>query len=304
MDNLAQTLLRHKSNDGLTDDEADDVDDSRSMSWSPSASPEPRHTQGAFPTPPPDLEEDEGGIDMNAEGDDYARFIAQIKGRNLDQVRQEIDNEIRTLNMQNKVAMRDSEDITQHMIAQIQLLLRLFGIPYITAPMEAEAQCAKLAELNLVDGVITDDNDVFLFGGSQCFKNLFNDAKYVECFLASDLDRELSLTRERLITIAYLLGSDYTIGLPHVGPIVAMELMANFPGETGLLDFKKWWWDVQNGRDKPSEATKWMTSFVGRFAGHDRAVGVYSPTSSWPIRRSANTLTGSFSVPTGRIHWW
>ncbi len=263
-DNLSRALLRQLTktpeNDGLSEED-EDMDDSRSFEWSKSPSPR-RHTDGEFPPPPEDLEEDEGGIDINAEGDDYARFIAQIKGRNLEQVRQEIDNEIRTLNMQNKVAMRDSEDITQQMVAQIQLLLRLFGIPYITAPMEAEAQCAKLAELNLVDGVITDDNDVFLFGGAQCFKNLFNDAKYVECFLSSDLDRELSLTRERLITIAYLLGSDYTIGLPHVGPIVAMELMANFPGSNGLQNFKKWWLDVQQGRDNTKHETKWMKGFV------------------------------------------
>jgi DNA excision repair protein ERCC-5 len=149
------------------------------------------------------------------------------------------------------------------MVAQIQTLLRHFGIPYITAPMEAEAQCAKLAELNLVDGVITDDSDVFLFGGKQCFKNIFNDSKYAECFLLTDIDRELSLTRERLISLAYLLGSDYTIGLPGVGPVVALELLANFPGETGISDFKAWWMKVQRGQDTEEETnTKWKASFV------------------------------------------
>jgi DNA excision repair protein ERCC-5 len=128
--------------------------------------------------------------------------------------------------------------------------------------MEAEAQCAELARLNLVDGVITDDNDVFLFGASQCFKNLFNDAKYVECFIAADLARELSLTRERLISLAYLLGSDYTEGLPGIGPVAGMEIMANFPGPHGLQNFKAWWTDVQQGRDDVENETKWQKSFV------------------------------------------
>ncbi|KAJ9095184.1 hypothetical protein QFC19_007639 [Naganishia cerealis] len=261
-----QTGLEAES--GHSDDS--DLDDSRSVEWSVSPEPERGRTQtDTFPAPPADLEEDEGGIDMNAEGDDYARFLASIKGRNLEQVRQEIDDEIRNLNQENKMAMRDSEDITRQMVAQIQvclrlrrdvyinsyncpltqILLRLFGIPYVTAPMEAEAQCAELARLDLVDGVITDDNDVFLFGGSQCFKNLFNDAKYVECFLVNDLEREMSLTRERLITLAYLLGSDYTVGLPGIGPVSAMEIMANFPGSRGLHDFKSWWVAVQQGKD-------------------------------------------------------
>jgi DNA excision repair protein ERCC-5 len=129
--------------------------------------------------------------------------------------------------------------------------------------MEAEAQCAKLAELNLVDGIITDDSDVFLFGGKQCFKNIFNDAKYAECFLLSDLDREMSLSRERLISLAYLLGSDYTIGLPGVGPVVALELLANFPGPQGVERFKEWWLRVQRGLDSVEETdTKWKQSFV------------------------------------------
>ena len=129
--------------------------------------------------------------------------------------------------------------------------------------MEAEAQCAKLAELNLVDGIITDDSDVFLFGGKQCFKNIFNDAKYAECFLLSDIDRELSLTRERLISLAYLLGSDYTIGLPGVGPVVALELLANFPGPNGIDDFKTWWTKVQRGQDAEAESvTKWRKTFA------------------------------------------
>ena len=78
-------------------------------------------------------------------------------------------------------------------------MLRLFGIPYITAPMEAEAQCAALLTLGLVDGIITDDSDVFLFGGARVLKNMFNQSKTVECFLLADLDRELGLRlRERL----------------------------------------------------------------------------------------------------------
>jgi DNA excision repair protein ERCC-5 len=105
-------------------------------------------------------------------------------------------------------------------------MLRLFGIPYITAPMEAEAQCAALVELGLVEGIITDDSDVFLFGGARVYKNMFNQSKTVECFFLADFARELGIDREKLVQLAYLLGSDYVEGLPGVGPVVAMELVA------------------------------------------------------------------------------
>lgn len=58
----------------------------------------------------------------------------------------------------------NSESATGEMFAECQELLAMFGIPYIIAPMEAEAQCAAMDKLNLVDGVVTDDSDVFLFG--------------------------------------------------------------------------------------------------------------------------------------------
>lgn len=167
-----------------------------------------------------------------------------------------------------------------------QTLLRHFGIPYITAPMEAEAQCAKLAQLGLVDGIITDDSDVFLFGGVQCFKNIFNDAKYAECFLLADVERELMLTRERLISLAYFLGSDYTLGLPGIGPVMGLEILANFPGERGLYDFKEWWGRVQKGNDTEEESgTKWRKSFKKRFLK-----SIYL-TADWPDPLVVSFLT-------------
>lgn len=60
-------------------------------------------------------------MDPQAEEGEYARFMAQVRGRKLDDVRQEIDDEIKALNKQRKIAMRDSEDITQQMISQIMV---------------------------------------------------------------------------------------------------------------------------------------------------------------------------------------
>ena len=144
-----------------------------------------------------------------------------------------------------------------------ETMLRLFGIPYITAPMEAEAQCAELVSLRLVDGVITDDSDVFLFGAERVYKNMFNQSKTVECFLTTDLSRELGLDRDTLIQLAYLLGSDYTEGLPGVGPVVAMELLREFPGRNGLFKFRDWWLKVQSGKDREEDTkSKFRKQFV------------------------------------------
>jgi DNA excision repair protein ERCC-5 len=60
-------------------------------------------------------------MDPHAEEGEFARFLSQVKGKDLDDVRREIDEEIKALNQQKKAAMRDSEDITQQMIAQIMV---------------------------------------------------------------------------------------------------------------------------------------------------------------------------------------
>lgn len=59
-------------------------------------------------------------------------------------------------------------------------LIQLFGLPYVVAPFEAEAQCAVLEQLGLVDGVVTEDSDTFLFGAKNVYRNIFADQKFVE----------------------------------------------------------------------------------------------------------------------------
>ncbi|KAG6856892.1 hypothetical protein H0H87_012473 [Tephrocybe sp. NHM501043] len=234
--------------------------------WSRSASPSHELLHTVTETPAHEDFDAAVEMDPDAEDGEYARFISQVKGKNIDDARHEIDEEIKFLNQQRKAAMRDSEDITQQMISQIMAMLRLFGIPYITAPMEAEAQCAELVTLGLVDGVITDDSDVFLFGAQRVFKNMFNQSKTVECFLLSDLSRDLGLERDTLVRLAYLLGSDYTEGLSGVGPVVAMELLKEFPGEDGLIKFREWWMKVQSGKDKDEDSkSKFRKQFKKKF---------------------------------------
>lgn len=43
-------------------------------------------------------------------------------------------------------------------------LLRSFGIPYHEAPGEAEAECARLQQLGVVDAVFSQDSDTLMFG--------------------------------------------------------------------------------------------------------------------------------------------
>ena len=114
------------------------------------------------------------------------------------------------------------------MLLEVKELLQLFGIPFIMAPQEAEAQCAFLNENNLVDGIITDDSDVFLFNGTKVYRNMFKEHSKVEFYDAQLIKNKLKLDRLKLIELAELLGSDYTEGVKGVGLINAMEIIHEF----------------------------------------------------------------------------
>jgi DNA excision repair protein ERCC-5 len=203
-----------------------------------------------------DDEDEELMAQLAAEEEEHARFASQLNpnGRSTYSALQDhldeesFEKEMRSLRNQQKKDRRDADEVNQIMVLECQQLLRLFGLPYITAPMEAEAQCAELVRLGLVDGIVTDDSDIFLFGGTRVYKNMFNQGKFVECYLLSDLERDFNLDRPKFINLAHLLGSDYAEGIPHVGPVNALELLSEFPGDKGLEEFREWWIAVQQGR--------------------------------------------------------
>ncbi|XP_052894847.1 DNA excision repair protein ERCC-5 [Anopheles moucheti] len=171
---------------------------------------------------------------------------------NLAQTERELERE---KNKQSRLGV----SITDQMRNDCMELLQLFGVPYIVAPMEAEAQCAFLNQIDLTDGTITDDSDIWLFGGKKVYKNFFNQQKLVLEFTIDGIEQMFHMDRKKLIQLALLVGSDYTTGIHGIGAVTALEILASFPptpeqaGETsemmsmlsGLRKFRDWW---QHGR--------------------------------------------------------
>ncbi|XP_016979633.1 DNA excision repair protein ERCC-5 homolog [Drosophila rhopaloa] len=171
----------------------------------------------------------------------------QEMATNLAQERKELEIE---RNRQDRMGM----SISQRMSIDCQELLRLFGIPYIVAPMEAEAQCAFLNATELTNGTITDDSDIWLFGGRTVYKNFFAQNKHVLEFRAEQIEQTFNCNRGKLIQLACLVGSDYTTGIHGIGAVTALEILASFSGQDTssqgvcnqsvlqtLVKFRDWW---------------------------------------------------------------
>jgi hypothetical protein len=194
-------------------------------------------------------------------------------------------------------AQRDMETMTDDMKEEIMQLLQLFGVPYVEAPAEAEAQCVALEQLGLVNGIVTEDSDVFVFGGQEIYKNIFDERKYVEVYRSSDADRELGLAENDMVALAMLLGGDYTGGVKGVGIVNGMEVLQAFPTrddlQGGLTSFRKWLdgfdpSDAMND-DTPSLFTNFETPEVKQFhKKHKSARTRWIAPADFP---AANVLT-------------
>ncbi|NXF86049.1 ERCC5 protein, partial [Eubucco bourcierii] len=189
--------------------------------------------------------------DQNVEREDCSKDASDewqdISLEELEELENNLSTEQNMLQAQKQQQERVAASVTGQMFLESQELLRLFGIPYIEAPMEAEAQCAMLDLTDQTSGTITDDSDVWLFGARHVYKNFFSQNKYVEYYQYIDFQNQLGLDRSKLINLAYLLGSDYTEGIPNVGFVTAMEILNEFPGHglEPLLKFAEWWNEAQ-----------------------------------------------------------
>ena len=104
-----------EASSGREDDEEQLISD-----WSRSPSPSARPP---IPTSRKDnLDWDPAQeMDVEAEEVEFAEFLSQVKGKDLDTIREEIEAEIMQLNKEKKNTQRDSEEMNQQTVAQIMV---------------------------------------------------------------------------------------------------------------------------------------------------------------------------------------
>ncbi|KAG8381346.1 hypothetical protein BUALT_Bualt06G0112800 [Buddleja alternifolia] len=124
------------------------------------------------------------------------------------------------------------------MIKEAKFLGGALGIPCLDGIEEAEAQCALLNSESLCDGCFTSDSDAFLFGARTVYRDIcLGEGGYVVCYEMDDIERELGFGRNSLITLAVLLGSDYTRGVRGFGPESACQIVKSIGDPTVLQRF-------------------------------------------------------------------
>ncbi|KAH7907943.1 PIN domain-like protein [Hygrophoropsis aurantiaca] len=128
-------------------------------------------------------------------------------------------------------------DVTPQMAYQLIKALRAENIQYVVAPYEADAQLAYLERVGLVDGIITEDSDLLVFG---CRNVLFKlDSVTAKITSISRADFGSVATAEGGISLlgwsdaqframAILSGCDYLPSIPGVGLKTAWSLLRKY----------------------------------------------------------------------------
>lgn len=151
-----------------------------------------------------------------------------------------------------------STSINRQIVDDSKQLLGYMGIPYLVAPSEGEAQAAYMVLKGTADYVGSQDYDSLLFGAPRVVrniaitgkrkvprKNIYMDVK-PEIIELPDVLSALGLSREELIDMAILIGTDYNPGIFKVGPKTAYKLVKkhgdDMPAILGELgqDIENW----------------------------------------------------------------
>lgn len=111
-------------------------------------------------------------------------------------------------------------------------LLQLFRFPYLTAPGEAEAECAVLQKENIVDAIMSEDVDTLMFGAKTVLKDWSSEGNrgnksptHVSVLDADKIRNSSGLDPYGMILVALLSGGDYdTNGIDGFGPGLACEI--------------------------------------------------------------------------------
>ncbi len=134
--------------------------------------------------------------------------------------------------------------LTKEMVEEAKELLAAMGIPCVQAPSEGEAQAAFMAREGIVNACASQDYDTLLFGAPELARNINITGKrkipgknafyeiHPEMIGLEENLKAIGITREKLIWIGILIGTDFNEGVKGIGPKKALKMV----NECGSLE--------------------------------------------------------------------
>lgn len=134
--------------------------------------------------------------------------------------------------------MTSSQSIEPYMIDDLKHLFTLFGIPWVQAASEGEAQGSYMCTKGDLYGIASQDYDCLLFGAKVFLRNIFRAktsriygkeiVNEKEKIVLSEFLEHLGFTREQLVDMAILIGTDFNPGVNKVGAKTAAKYIRTY----------------------------------------------------------------------------
>ena len=131
------------------------------------------------------------------------------------------------------------------MIEESKKLIEYMGIPIVQASSEGEAQSAYLVENNDAWACASQDYDTLLFGGERLLRNfaISRTKKVRDTTVTLDIEyvslnkflNNLGITREQLIDMGILIGTDFFPGIKGIGQKTALDLIKKYDTIESIL---------------------------------------------------------------------
>jgi flap endonuclease-1 len=132
------------------------------------------------------------------------------------------------------------DSLTKAMQEDVKTMLALLGIPHVQAPEEGEAQAAYVARKGEVWAANSRDYDSVLFGAPRLVRYVTVSGQEFlpragisrplvpELIELQELLKALGMSRQQLVDLAILVGTDFNAGVKGVGPKTALKLIKKF----------------------------------------------------------------------------
>ncbi|GAV53183.1 hypothetical protein ZYGR_0AI04660 [Zygosaccharomyces rouxii] len=124
-------------------------------------------------------------------------------------------------------------DVTPEMAKCVIDYCKTQNMPYVVAPFEADAQMVYLEKNGFIQGILSEDSDLLIFGCRRLITKLNDFGECIEICRDdfSKLPHKFALDKlsaQEIRTMVCLAGCDYTSGIPKVGLVTAMKLVQRF----------------------------------------------------------------------------
>jgi len=141
--------------------------------------------------------------------------------------------------------------LTKEMAAQAMELLGHMGVPCVEAPEDGEAQASHMAAKGQVYAAASQDYDSLLFGAPVLVRNMTLSGRrklprrnvYIdvvpEVLRLVDVLASLEITREQLVDMGVLMGTDFNQGVRGIGPKKALKLIKKHGSGEAAIKEKK-----------------------------------------------------------------